>query len=232
VTNKEERGIIIRVYSHLHISKEQVDMPQLEDIGTILLAIVAFISAFTAALWASLVIWTFRDMRLRSRDIFAQLLASLVVLIFGPLGMLIYLILRPQETLSEAYARTLEEEALLQDITEAKPVCPECKHRIEPDFIICPACHTELRKACPHCGRLMLMRWDICPYCAEPYPLPPEPEWRPDGSTSSPRWFVEGLADVELELELEAEPELEAEYGLEALPNLEVESDTEIEPTE
>ena len=89
-----------------------MDIPQLEAIGTILLAIVAFISAFTAALWMALVIWTFRDMRLRSRDIFAQLLASLVVLIFGPLGMLIYLILRPQETLPEAYARTLEEEAI------------------------------------------------------------------------------------------------------------------------
>jgi len=190
-----------------------MDMPQLEDIGKILLAIVAFISAFTAAFWMSLIIWTFRDMRLRSRDIFAQLLATLVVLIFGPLGLLIYLILRPQETLSEAYARTLEEEALLQDITEEQPVCPECKHQIEPDFIICPACHTELRKACPHCGRLMLMRWEICPYCAEPYPLPPEPE----------------SVEPELDLELEAEPDAAAEFDLGAVPDLEVESDAEVE---
>ena len=151
-------------------------MPSLENLGTILVAIVTFISAFIAALWMSLVIWTLRDMRLRSRDIFAQLLASLVVLIFGPLGLLIYLILRPQETLAEAYARTLEEEALLQDLTEEKPVCPECKHRIEPDFILCPACHTTLRKACPHCGRLSLLRWDICPYCGEPFPIPVEKE--------------------------------------------------------
>ena len=198
-----------------------MDMPQLEDIGKILLAIVAFISAFTAAFWMSLIIWTFRDMRLRSRDIFAQLLASLVVLIFGPLGMLIYLILRPQETLSEAYARTLEEEALLQDITEEQPVCPECKRRIEPDFIICPACHTELRKACPNCGRLMLMRWEICPYCAEPYPLPPEPERCPE--------LVEGLVEPELDLEPEAEPDAAAEFDLEAVLDLEVESDAEVE---
>jgi RNA polymerase subunit RPABC4/transcription elongation factor Spt4 len=183
-------------------------MPQLGDIGTILLAIVAFISAFTVAFWMSLVIWTFRDMRLRSRDIFAQLLASLVVLIFGPLGMLIYLILRPQETLAEAYARTLEEEALLQDITKEQPVCPECKHRIEPDFIICPACHTELRKACPHCGRLMLMRWEVCPYCAEPYPLPPEP-----------------VFEDELDLELESEPSLEPELELEVEPDVVTEFD-------
>lgn len=179
-----------------------MDMPQLEDIGTILLAVVAFISAFIAAFWMSLVIWTFRDMRLRSRDIFAQLLASLVVLIFGPLGLLIYLILRPQESLAETYARTLEEEALLQDIEE-QPVCPECKHRVEPDFIICPACHTELRKACPHCGRLLLLRWDICPYCGEPFPPPPQPERRPE--------LVEGLAEAALELVLEAESDAEVE---------------------
>ncbi|MEE8163176.1 MAG: zinc ribbon domain-containing protein [Anaerolineae bacterium] len=212
-------------------------MPQLEDIGTILLAVVAFTSAFTVALWASLVIWTFRDMRLRSRDIFAQLLASLVVLIFGPLGMLIYLILRPQETLAEAYARTLEEEALLQDITEEQPVCPECKHRIEPDFVICPACHTELRKACPHCGRLLLLRWEICPYCAEPYPLPPEPGRRPEPSVLGPKdqGLVEGLGEAELDLEPEAEPsvglefEPEAESELEAEVKLQVESDAEVE---
>ncbi len=199
-------------------------MPQLEEIGIALLAIVAFISAFTVAFWVSLVIWTFRDMRLRSRDIFAQLLASLVVLIFGPLGLLIYIILRPQETLSEAYARTLEEEALLQDITVERPVCPECKHKIEPDFIICPACHTELRKACPHCGRLSLLRWEICPYCAEPHPRPPEPERRPE--------LVEGLSEAESDLEPETEKSVEAEFELEAMPDLGVESDAEIEPIE
>jgi len=180
-------------------------MPQLEDVGTILLAIVAFVSAFIVAFWMSLVIWTFRDMRCRSRDIFAQLLASLVVLIFGPLGLLIYLILRPQEALAEAYARTLEEEALLQDIAEEEPVCPECKHRIEAEFVICPACHTELRKACPHCGRLSLLRWDICPYCAEPFPSPPEPE------LIEARRELEAAPSMEDEIASEVEPEAETD---------------------
>jgi len=88
----------------------------LNNLGAILLVVVAFLGAFLAALWVSLILWTFRDARSRSRDPFAHLLAALMVAVFGPLGMFIYLILRPQETLAEAYERSLEEEALLQDI--------------------------------------------------------------------------------------------------------------------
>ena len=40
---------------------------------------VTFVGAFLAALWLSLVIWTFRDMRARSRDLLAQVMAALVV---------------------------------------------------------------------------------------------------------------------------------------------------------
>ena len=40
---------------------------------------VTFLGAFLAALWLSLVIWTFRDMRARSRDMLAQILMAVVV---------------------------------------------------------------------------------------------------------------------------------------------------------
>jgi RNA polymerase subunit RPABC4/transcription elongation factor Spt4 len=96
------------------------------------------------------------------------MLATLVVLLFGPLGVPIYLILRPRETLAEAYERSLEEEALLQDIEE-REVCPGCKRRVEPDFIICPDCHTELKKVCQNCNRLLYLVWSVCPYCGKGY---------------------------------------------------------------
>ena len=54
---------------------------------------VAILGAFTAALWLSLTVWTFRDMRSRSRDIFAQLLAALVVAVLNVPGLIVYLIL-------------------------------------------------------------------------------------------------------------------------------------------
>jgi RNA polymerase subunit RPABC4/transcription elongation factor Spt4 len=129
--------------------------------------ILAFGGAFFLALWVSLIIWTFRDVRSRSRDVFAILLATLMVVVFGPLGLLLYFLLRPRETLSELYERSLEEEALLQDLEE-RAVCPGCRRKIEADWQVCPDCHTILRKTCLDCGRLLHLRWNICPYCAAP----------------------------------------------------------------
>ncbi len=136
------------------------------NVTLVVLGLTAFISAFTVALWISLTIWTFRDMRARSRDAFAQLLAALMVLVLGPFGVLLYFILRPRETLAEKYERSLEEEALLQDI-ESRQICPGCKQPIEPDYVICPICHVRLRRPCIHCGRLIHPRWSICPYCGK-----------------------------------------------------------------
>jgi RNA polymerase subunit RPABC4/transcription elongation factor Spt4 len=127
----------------------------------------AFAGAFFLALWVSLIIWTFRDVRSRSRDVFAILLATLMVVVFGPLGMLLYFLLRPRETLAEIYERSLEEEALLQDLEE-RVVCPGCRRKIEADWQVCPDCHTILKKTCLDCGRLLHLRWNICPYCAAP----------------------------------------------------------------
>jgi RNA polymerase subunit RPABC4/transcription elongation factor Spt4 len=157
------------------------------NIGVILQVIIALFGAFFLAFWVSLVIWTFRDVRSRSRDIFAQLLATLMVMVFNLPGLLFYFILRPQETLAEAYERSLEEEALLQDIEE-RLVCPGCKRKTQPDFIICPDCHTRLKKSCPNCRRLLHLKWNICPYCGA-------------GSTSPPERSVPGL---------EPEPEFES----------------------
>ncbi|HEX2185819.1 MAG TPA: zinc ribbon domain-containing protein, partial [Chloroflexota bacterium] len=71
---------------------------------------------------------------------------------------------RPRETLAEAYERSLEEETLLQEIEERQS-CPSCRQRVQPDFMFCPHCHTELKQRCSRCDRLLLLRWDLCPYC-------------------------------------------------------------------
>jgi RNA polymerase subunit RPABC4/transcription elongation factor Spt4 len=134
------------------------------NLGAILQVLLAFFGAFGLALWLSLIIWTFRDIRARTRDIFAVLLATLLVLIFNVPGLLLYLLLRPRETLAEQYERSLEEEALLQEI-EDRRVCPSCHEPVEDDFLICPNCSTRLKNQCSNCNRLMRLEWNVCPYC-------------------------------------------------------------------
>jgi RNA polymerase subunit RPABC4/transcription elongation factor Spt4 len=128
-----------------------------------------------AALWLAMIIWTNRDMRARSRDPLAQLFVTVIVLLLNVPGLLIYLLLRPRETLSDAYERSLEEEALLQEIEE-KPACPGCAQRVQASWQVCPHCHTKLKKACYKCGNALELAWNICPFCATPQTVMPVDE--------------------------------------------------------
>lgn len=137
----------------------------LNKLGVVLEIVVAITVALTVAFWISLAIWTFRDIRSRTRDFFAWALAVLLVLGLGPIGLLLYLLLRPKEMLAEVYDRQLEEEALLRDITERR-ACPGCQTVTEADWLVCPRCRTELRHTCVSCGKPLELNWVICPYCA------------------------------------------------------------------
>lgn len=128
--------------------------------------LIALGGAYLLALWFALVVWTFQDIQARSRSVIAQIFSTLVVVLFFVPGVLIYLILRPRDTLDDAFQRSLEEEYLLQDLEEL-PLCPNCQHYVEAEFVYCPQCRTALRQDCVSCGRLIDIRWDICPYCGE-----------------------------------------------------------------
>jgi RNA polymerase subunit RPABC4/transcription elongation factor Spt4 len=143
--------------------------------------IIAFTGAFFVALWLSLIVWTFRDARRRSRDIFAILLATLMVAIFGPLGLLLYFLLRPPVTLDELYERSLEEEALLQDLEE-RPRCPGCSRQVKEEWILCPDCHTTLKNVCDNCQNGLNLNWSICPYCGTPVEAEAEQQHQHPGS--------------------------------------------------
>jgi RNA polymerase subunit RPABC4/transcription elongation factor Spt4 len=138
-------------------------------LSSLVLILTAFGGAFLAALWISLIIWTYRDIRSRNRDPLVQILAALLVAVLNLPGVLVYLILRPPRTLEEEYQHTLEEESLLQALEEL-PLCPGCERRVKDDWQVCPNCHTKLKKPCLHCGKLMELPWNICPYCGTPVP--------------------------------------------------------------
>ncbi|NLT74854.1 MAG: zinc ribbon domain-containing protein [Chloroflexi bacterium] len=122
------------------------------------------IGAYLVATYFGLLVWTFRDIRARTRDVLGQILSVLLVAIFTLPGVLIYILLRPKETLSEEYDRSLAEEAVLQDLRDRR-VCPNCHRRVEPSYVLCPHCEHQLRLKCVSCGELLEPDWQICPYC-------------------------------------------------------------------
>ena len=141
--------------------------------NNLIVAAVSVIGAITAALVGGITIWTFRDIRSRTRDILAQILATVMVGVVPIAGLVVYFLLRPRETLSEAYVRALEEESLLTSI-ENQEFCPTCGRRVDTDMQFCPSCHDTLRKGCPNCGRALHLSWDLCPYCGTETGAPAE----------------------------------------------------------
>ena len=126
--------------------------------------LIALSGAYLIALWFVLVVWTYRDIESRSKSVVTQIFSTLLTTLFFIPGVLLYLILRPKETLDVAFQRSLEEEYLLQDLEEL-PLCHSCHRYVEDDFILCPHCQTRLREPCYACGRLVHLRWALCPYC-------------------------------------------------------------------
>src|SRR6476659_10825326 len=93
--------------------------------------------AYLVALWFVLIVWAFRDIETRSRSVITQIFSTLLVVLFFIPGALLYLLLRPRETLDEAFGRALEEEYLLQDLEDLS-LCPNCHHPLREDFVACP----------------------------------------------------------------------------------------------
>ncbi len=141
----------------------------LSDLSRFLTFLTAFFGAFLAALWLSIIFWTSRDIRKRSEDRLVHILAVLSTAILNIPGLVIYLVVRPAETMEEVYLRTLEEEALLSQIEE-RSLCPGCGSQVDADWVICAHCHTRLRKTCRNCGKLLELPWQVCPYCSSPAP--------------------------------------------------------------
>jgi RNA polymerase subunit RPABC4/transcription elongation factor Spt4 len=136
----------------------------INTIGTIAGVVVAALGAFLFAFWIAMGIWTFHDIRQRTRDWLVIILAVALVLIFPLIGLILYMMIRPKATLAEVYDRALEEEALLREL-EQTAACHNCGVPVKEAWVYCPNCHNQLQHSCPTCGNLVRNEWEICVYC-------------------------------------------------------------------
>jgi RNA polymerase subunit RPABC4/transcription elongation factor Spt4 len=101
--------------------------------------------------WVIPPVWVARDAR--KRGVENPLLWVVFVLLTWFVGLVVYLILRPQEPL----------------IME----CGGCGKEVKNEFSACPYCGHDLRpriSRCAHCKRLIDRDWSFCPYCKTELP--------------------------------------------------------------
>ncbi len=80
----------------------------------------AICGAAAALLLFSLAVWTWRDVSARSRDLWMRVGALLLVLVLNVFGLIVYMLLRPRDTLSERYEREMIEELLAREISTGR----------------------------------------------------------------------------------------------------------------
>jgi RNA polymerase subunit RPABC4/transcription elongation factor Spt4 len=137
---------------------------------------------YVVMLWLGTAYWAFRDMQARSENPILPYFASALIIFFTPLvflfAWLMYIIIRPRETMAEGYERSLAEESLLAEMEKHRS-CPTCRARVDEAWIVCPNCRTRLHRICPACQRLTEPSWSICAYCGTELPTRARPAATP-----------------------------------------------------
>ena len=127
---------------------------------------------YIVLLWLGTAYWAFRDMQARTENPLLPYLAAALIIFFTPmlflLAVVLYLIVRPRESMAEVYERSLAEESLLAEV-EKQESCPTCRDRVEPAWLVCPNCRTRLHRVCPSCNRLADTGWALCAYCGREF---------------------------------------------------------------
>lgn len=93
------------------------ELLQMVNPNVVLRAIIVYIFV----VWFCIVVWVVRDITNRTRSVTFQVLSILLVLGLTPLGIFIYLLIRPQKTLFE---KVFEEEFLKLDAENQKETPP------------------------------------------------------------------------------------------------------------
>lgn len=118
------------------------------------------------AFWVIVMGWVWYDSSERYKKLWPRILSVAIVFAFNILGLIIYLIIRPNETFEEAYWMDLERRYLKFE-SAGLVDCLSCGEELYPNFIYCPNCGASVRKKCASCDVYLELDWKICPFCGE-----------------------------------------------------------------
>ncbi len=114
--------------------------------------------------WIIVVGWVWVDAGERSSNFIFRLGSVVLVSVLGILGLIIYLIIRPRQTIQEIYWSDLERRYLKYETAELDD-CPNCGFQLQPGFVVCPDCQEVLKVKCQGCDVYIDREWKFCPFC-------------------------------------------------------------------
>lgn len=114
--------------------------------------------------WLVIVGWVWIDSGERTSKTYARVVYVLIVLLLNIPGLIIYLIVRPSETIEEIYWADLERRYLKYETADLGD-CPKCGDQLFPGNVYCSNCGYELKKKCPNCEVVIDKRDKYCSFC-------------------------------------------------------------------
>ena len=114
--------------------------------------------------WLVIIGWVWVDSSERTSKKGLKVGYILLVIFFNIFGLIIYLIIRPSETIEEIYWEDLERRYLKYETSELGD-CPRCGSQLYPGYVFCINCGYRLKVKCPQCGVLIDKDHVFCEYC-------------------------------------------------------------------
>lgn len=146
---------------------ETVLLNFLNTVGNInFLTVGLIILAIFVIFWLVVLDWVWLDSGERTTNNATRVCYLLLVLVFNILGWIIYLIIRPSQTIEQIYWSDLERRYLKFETLELGD-CPKCGVQLYPGYLFCPKCGTELKIKCSKCSAYVEKNDAYCPNCGE-----------------------------------------------------------------
>jgi len=114
--------------------------------------------------WLVLIGWVWIDSGERTSNIKVRIMFLCLVLFLNIPGLIIYLIIRPSETIEQIYWADLERRYLKYETSELGD-CSKCGNQLLPGYVFCANCGNEIKRECPNCGVLVSKGSKYCAYC-------------------------------------------------------------------
>jgi len=114
--------------------------------------------------WFAIVWWVWFDASARTTKIWAKIASVILVAVFNIFGLIIYLIIRPDQTIEGIYWEDLERRYMKYETSELGD-CPKCGAQLYPGFIHCSNCGYELKVQCPKCELFVDRKFKYCSFC-------------------------------------------------------------------